>query len=127
MAELTKSELEAAEARAAEHSLQDDDVILTTANTMPERLGVKGAELDTAGSAAHGATYAYTRKQVNQALEAWSGGGRASRGRPPRAGDTRTARTQGRAAADAPPEGKTPAEVEQGERRDTSADTPRPE
>lgn len=132
MPELTKTELQQVEDKAALASLQDDDVALITAATMPEGLGIKGAEVPSAGADQHGATYSYTRKQVNQALESWGtkGGAGRRRGRTPRAGDRRVARTRGRAAAPgvtgtAPTERqpvRTPAEAETGAKRDRSAD-----
>jgi hypothetical protein len=139
MPELTKAELEQVETRAATVSLQDDDVALITAATMPERLGIKGTEVPTAGADQHGATYSYTRRQVNQALEGWSakGGQRAvRRGRTPRAGDRRTSGRRGAGRTTAPgagqvtpaggePTSPSPAEAETGAKRDRSADQAR--
>jgi len=69
MAELTKTELQAAAARAADLSLADDDVALQTANEPPD--SVRATKLDTAGSDEHGAIYSLTRAQVDKALDAW--------------------------------------------------------
>lgn len=68
MAELTKTQLKAAADRAGELSLADDDVALITSDAMPKGAGVRGAQLDTAGSEQHGPVYSFTRKQVDKAL-----------------------------------------------------------
>lgn len=109
MAELTKTQLQAAEERAALHSLADDEVALQTSDTMPTRLKIRGTELESAGNPVHGATYTFTRKQVNQALERWGTeqAPRARRGRPARSGDRRTTRRgaqNAQAAPDATPQ-----------------------
>ena len=70
MAQLTKAELSAAAARAAELSLAADDVAIQTANEPPE--GVKATTVGTAGSDTHGAIYSLTRKQVDDALDNWA-------------------------------------------------------
>jgi hypothetical protein len=84
MAELTREQLEAAEERAAAHSLSDADVALQTSDTLPDGVDVEPARLDTAGSDQHGAVYSFTRGQVIEALEGWPGGrssGKASASR----------------------------------------------
>jgi hypothetical protein len=74
MAELTREQLEAAEERAATHSLSDADVALQTSDTLPEGVKVEPTRLDTAGSDQHGAVYSFTRGQVIEALDGWPGG-----------------------------------------------------
>jgi hypothetical protein len=78
MAELTKAQLKAAADRAGELSLAEEDVALQTSDTMPERLKIKGSELETAGTEVHGAVYSFTRKDVETALERW--GSQSGRG-----------------------------------------------
>lgn len=100
MAELTRTQLTAAAERAAGLSLADQDVALQTSDSMPERLGVNGATLDTAGAEQHGPVYSFTRKDVETALERWStasSGRRRSPGRPKGSG-TRSPAAQRRAS-----------------------------
>jgi hypothetical protein len=128
MAELTREQLEAAEERAATHSLSDADVALQTSDTLPEGVDVEPAKLDTAGSDQHGAVYSFTRGQVIAALEGWPGGrssgkasarrsstGKSGRGRGSGRGSGRgrrsSARSTGVTETPVPPPSETGAEA----------------